>query len=172
MSYASAVTDQLRLTPGNLGDLITWLDKLDVQAFQWELKKLRALRIWAMQQAGIDYEEGGRARIVDGYTVSSLNSDGSANGWWDYRECLAGGATGTVVRIDFSPHHMAWYADFRPDREWVLFEMRGETVRNWHGPADDTPDGYAPPSAWEQEHYPDGRKHIFAMRAENLRPLP
>jgi hypothetical protein len=162
------VTDRLRLAAGNLSDLIAWLDKLNIQDLQYELKKLRALREWALGQAGIDYEEGSKVRVDDDYVVPSRNSDGSPNGWWHYRECLEGGALGTVVRIDFSPHQMAWYADFRPDREWSVDQMGGETVRYWHGPAADTPEGYKPPTSFDQEHYPDGRKHTFSMRAENL----
>ena len=101
------MADQLRLAAGNLGDLIAWLDKLNIQDLRYELEKLRALREWAFEQAGIGYEEGGKARIRDGYAVPRLNKNGSANGWWHYRECLAGGATGTVARIDFSPHRKA-----------------------------------------------------------------
>ena len=150
-------------------ELLSWLDKLDTQQLRWELKKLAALRTWALEQAGIDYKEGGKVRIRDDYRVAQYNKDGSPNGWWHYRECLAGGSAGTVTRIDFSPHHMAWYADFRPDREWSVSEIGGETVRHWHGPAADTPDGHKPPSVFDQDRYPDGRKHTFSMRAENLR---
>jgi hypothetical protein len=163
------MADQLRLAAGNLGDLIAWLDKLNIQDLQWELKKLRALREWALEQAGIDYEEGAKVRIDDDYVVSSRNKDGSPDGWWHYRECLAGGAVGTATRIDFSPHQMAWYVNFRPDREWSVDQMDGKTVRYWHGPVADTPEGHKPPTAFDQEHYPDGRKHTFSMRAEDLR---
>lgn len=162
------MTDQLRLAAGNLGDLIAWLDKLSIQDLRYELEKLRALRTWALERAGIDYDEGSEVRIDSGYRVARLNRDGSPNGWWHYRECLEGGAAGTVTRIDFSPHHMAWYADFRPAREWSVSEEGGKTVRRWHGPAADTPEGYEPPSEFDQDRYPDGRKHIFSMRAEDL----
>lgn len=132
------------------------------------MKRLQALRVWAFEQAGIDYEEGDKVRVRDGYAVSSKNRDGTPNGWWHYRECLTGGAVGTAVRIDFSPHHMAWYADFRPDREWSVSEVSGEVVRRWHGPVADTPEGYRPPSDFDQEHYPAGLKHVFSMRAADL----
>lgn len=165
------MADKLRVAAGNLGDLIAWLDELNIQDLRYELKKLRALRTWAFERAGIDYGEGAKVRIADGYTVTRCNADGSANGWWGYRECLAGGALGTAVRIDFSPLQMAWYADFRPDREWSVGEIGGKTVRYWHGPAADTPEGHEPPSAYDQEHYPDGRRHVFSMRAENLRAV-
>jgi hypothetical protein len=166
------MADQLRLAAGNLDDLITWLGKLDIRDLRYELEKLRALREWALDRAGVDYEEGGAVRVRSGYAVARLNKDGSPNGWWHYRECLAGGALGTVTRIDFSPHQMAWYAGFRPDREWSVSETGGKTVRRWHGPVADTPEGYEPPSAFDQENYPDGRKHIFSMRAEDLRGVP
>ena len=154
----------------DLAELITWLDKLDIQDLRYELKKLRALRTWALEQAGVDYTEGDEVRIRSGYTVARLNKNGPPNGWWHYRECLAGGAPGIVTQIDFSPHAMAWYADFRPAREWSVSEMHdGEMVRHWHGPVADTPEGHKPPSPFDQEHYPDGRKHTFSMRAEDLR---
>lgn len=162
------MTGQLRLSAGNISDLITWLDKLNVQEFRYELRKLQAIREWALEQAGIDYEEGSKVRITDGHAVTGHHRDGSANGWWHYRECLAGGALGTVTGIDFSPLHKAWYAYFRPDREWAIIETRGQMRRLWHGPAADTPEGFEPPSAYDQEHYPDGRKHVFSMRAEDL----
>ena len=160
------------IAPGNIGDLITCLSALNFQDFQYELKKLRALREWAFERAGINYEEGDKVRLNDEFFVSSKNRDGSPNGWWHYRECLAGGALGTAVRIDFSPYQMAWYTDFRPDREWSVSQERNGTVRRWHGPAADTPAGYEPPSTFDQEHYPDGRKHIFSMRAEQISKLP
>jgi len=161
------MTDQLRLS--NLDDLVSWLDKINTQEFRYELEKLRAIRRWAFERAGIDYDEGDQVRIDGDYAVSRQNRDGSPNGWWHYRECLAGGSLGTVVRIDFSPHHMAWYADFQPDREWSVDESGSRTVRRWHGPVADTPEGHEPPSRYDQEQHPDGRKHTFSMRAENLR---
>ena len=154
-----------------LDDLISRLDVLSTGDWRWELKKLRAIRDWAYEQAGIWFKEGNPVRIRDGYAVSRLNNDGSHNGWWHYRECLTGGATGTAVKIDFSPYHSAWYAEFRPDREWsAVSEMGSETVRYWHGPAADTPEGYKPPSEFDQEKCPDGRKHTFFMRVTNLEP--
>jgi hypothetical protein len=154
--------------PGNLGDLIAWLGMLRTADFRYELEKLRALRRWAFEQAGIGYEEGDTVRLAPGYAVSRLNRGGSLNGWWHYRECLAGGATGTAVRIDFSPHQMAWYTEFRPDRGWSVAECGGATVRHWHGPAAETPEGYEPPSAFDREHYPDGRTHVFRFLAADL----
>lgn len=160
------MSGQLRVS--DLEDLVSWLDMLNTQDFRYELEKLRAIRRWALERAAIDYREGDKVRIDSGYAVARLNKAGSESGWWHYRECLAGGALGTVTRIDFSPHHMAWYADFRPDREWSVSEFGGKTVRHWHGPVADTPEGYEPPSAYDQENHPDGRKHTFSMRAENL----
>jgi hypothetical protein len=153
----------------DLAELIAWLDKIDIQDLRRELEKLQALRTWALERAGIDYAEGDEVRIRSDYIVSSKNRDGSPNGWWHYRECLAGGALGTVTRVDFSPYQMAWYAGFRPAREWSLSEMGGEIVRHWHGPVADTPEGYRPPSQFDQDRYPEGRKHTFCMRAEDLR---
>ena len=106
------------LTLGNLADLIAWLDKLNIQDLRYELKKLQALREWAFDQAGIDYAEGDKVRISSDYVVAYRLKDGFPNGRWHYRECLAGGASGTAVRIDFSPYAKAWCTDFRPDREW------------------------------------------------------
>jgi hypothetical protein len=157
------------IVPGAVGELLECLGAIDLQALRYELEKLRAAREWAFRQAGIDYEEGGKVRLRDDYRVSAQNRDGSPNGWWPYRECLTGGATGTAVRIDFSPHHMAWFTDFRPDREWSVSERGGgEAVRYWHGPAAETPASYEPPTAFDQERYPEGRRHVFGMLAADL----
>jgi hypothetical protein len=155
-----------------LDDLIERIGALSAGDLRCELSKLRAIRDWAYEQAGIGFKEGDRVRIRDGYAVSRLNRDGSFNGWWAYRECLAGGALATAVTIDFSSWSRAWYADVRLMREWSVSEMSGRDVRYWHGPASDTPDGYKPPSPFDQEHYPEGLRHTFGMRVTNLEAAP
>jgi hypothetical protein len=158
--------------PGNLDDLIEWISALSAGDFRYELTKLRAIRDWAYKQAGIGFGGGDRVRIRDGYAVSRLNRDGSPSGWWHYRECLTGGATGTAAEIDFSPHRENWYASIRLDREWSVSETGGRDIRRWHGPAGSTPAGYEPPSAYDREHYPDGRRHVFCMNVADLEKVP
>jgi hypothetical protein len=155
-----------------LDDLIERVDALSAGDFRYELKKLRAIRDWAYEQAGIGFKEGDRVSIRDGYAVSRLNRDNSFNGWWHYRECLAGGALATAVTVDFSPMHQEWYADVRLDREWAVSEIGGRDVRHWHGPAGQTPAGYERPTPFDQEHYPEGRRHTFSMRVTDLEAAP
>ena len=161
-----------QVSPGRLGDLIGWLSQLNTQEMDWELRKLTALREWALEQAGIDYAEGDAVVLAPDFRVDQRNPDGTANGWWSYRECLAPGAKGTAVRIDFSPRYKRWAVDFRPDREWSVGQVHGQPARWWHGPAADTPSGYEEPSSFDRENYPAGRRHVFMMWASDVRKAP
>jgi hypothetical protein len=160
-----------RVRIDDLRDLLAWMGNLNTQDFQWQLKKLNAMRSWAMEKAGIDFEVGDAVVIAPGFVVRSRNADNSPNGWWGYRECLNEGATGVAHDIDFSPHINTWVVDFKLDREWSISEFAGDTSRYWHGMVGDTPPGYRPPSSYDQEHYPEGRRHIFSMRASDLRKV-
>lgn len=146
-------------------DLLTALTPAGVTALQRELQQLRAIRGWALSQA-CTFAVGDTVAIADGYTVKP-------GGWWPYREAITPGARATVLEIDFSTHHGAWYASIRLEREWSVGEYPlNRTVRYWHGPAADTPDGHEPPTAYDQEHYPEGRKHTFMLGVHWLRPAP
>lgn len=142
--------------------IITDLLAADLSAVQAELRNLRAVAAWALRQA-CDFGEGDQVVIAE-----PVNAD---NGWSPYRECLAVGATAVAKSIRFSERHDTWVADIVLDREWeVGVEWSGvEVVRHWHGPAADTPDGMEPPRDYDRKHYPDGRKHTFAMRVGRLR---
>ena len=76
-------------------------------------------------------------------------------------ECLIPGATAEVVDIKFSPYLGGWRVDIRLDQEWSVGEdgwPEPTVKRYWHGSLDTTPDGYIPPSAFNQQHYPQGRR--------------
>lgn len=160
----------------SLDDMLDVLDRLDVNKFKWDLTKLKAIRAWALDRAGVDYDVGDKVRIKDTYRMNPTHSDGQANGWWHYRECLVPGATATVMKIDFNPYHGGyWTATIKLDREWSVGENPDTCkydVRRWHGSAADTPDGMEPPSGYDQENYPEGRKHTFAFDAEMLSRVP
>jgi hypothetical protein len=102
--------------------------------------------------------------------TNNLDLDGLF-GWAPYAETMAPGATATVQKISFNTHYGYWYADIIFDREWSCDTSNSESnvIRRWHGPVDETPDRYEPPSAYEQEHYPQGRKHTFSMPVKHLR---
>jgi hypothetical protein len=155
----------------SLDDVMGVLGALADADIRYEIEKLRAIRRWAFDQIGIDYAVGDRVRIKKGYQPRQHFADGQRHGWWPYRECLVAGATATVTKIDFNASHGYWYADIVLDREWSVGDNPDTCrfdVRHWHGPADDTPDGMEPPSKFDQEHYPEGRKHTFSFKAEML----
>ena len=132
---------------------------------EYEIKKLEAIRAWALENCGVDFAEGDTVCIKDGYAVLEHFSDGHPNGWWPNRECLIPGATALVKSIDFNSYWRYWYADIVLDREWSVHpSLRGEGERRyWRGSALDTPEGMDPPSKYDQEHHPEGTKHTFAF---------
>ena len=149
-------------------DMVNLLDATDVQDLRYEVKKYRAIKEWAFKQAGIDFLVGDKVEI-HGWTAQK-------DGWWPSRECLHEGAIATVMDIDFSPHSMTWYADVVLDREWSVSDYPGGKAdevktRFWHGPVNETPEGYTPPGKFDQENYPNGRKHTYSFNVKYLRKL-
>lgn len=138
------------------------LNSIDQSSLRWQVKKAHAIKEWALRQLGIEYVVGDQVQIV--WQVPTQN------GWHAYREALAEGATGTVVDIDFNPYsdegRGAWHVDVALDRAWQVVESGGEVKRYWKGRADKTPDGYEPPSKFDQETYPNGKTKIFSLRVE------
>lgn len=152
--------------------VLEFIKRVDSQSIAWEMKKLRSIRDWAMKQIGVDYVVGDRVVIV-----RKLVSDTDRfHGWHSYREALAPGATAEVVEIDFSPpfdkdHVGGWTTTVRLDREWSVHSApkSGQVRRYWNGSADETPEGMEPPSPYDQKHNPNGRRHVFSVRANDLR---
>ena len=142
-----------------LDETLAHLETLDHHKLKYEIRRLRAVYTWALERCGVDYRAGDRVVIAADCPRN--------NGWAGYREALARGATATVREIEFNEYSNGWQATIVLDREWA--NGREEGVRYWHGPAADTPDGMQPPSAYDQEHHPEGRKHTFSLRAEWLR---
>lgn len=148
-------------TPTKCDDLMAWLRAMpSVQEIDAELRKAQAVREWCLQRLPVS--EGDRVRIT--------RAPNTANGWRPYRECLAVGAVATVVRVDFNRYSLdgagAWHADIRLDREWSHSPDLG--MRWWNGPADETPEGMEPPTKYDRETYPAGRRHTFSMLADSL----
>lgn len=130
-----------------------------------ELENLQAIVKWARESLNLGYEEGDRVQIV---SPRPSQSDG---GWKIYSECLSVGQTGVVKRIFFSKYHGRWFVDFMPDEEWTVhagWRAGDPERRHWHGPVDKTPEGYEPPSKFDVETYPEGRKHKFMFNPEWL----
>ena len=150
-----------------LRDTLTTLAGLNHQALRHELDTLEAVRDWAMEQLGVDYRIGDTVVITDD-TPSGVPRD---NGWYPYREALAPGRTGTVRDITFSTTRKRWYADVAMTHTWSVHErdhhgrdgLTHTHTRYWNGPADETPDGHEPPSAYDQEHHPNGKTKLFFM---------
>jgi len=144
---------------GQIGQLLDVVEKLDHRKFQFELRTLCAIREWAMRKAGIDFVEGDTVVIVQDIRTN--------NGWSSYKEALVRGATGTVAKIDF---HEGWYALVVLDRAWTVSTLpNGPTTRHWRGRAVDTPEGMEPPTEYDQEHHPQGRRKSFMLDVEWLR---
>jgi hypothetical protein len=149
-----------------LDELMGAVDRIaGIRDLKYELAKLRAIQAWALDSLGCDFTAGDTVEIL-----SSFGPLEPSSGWWPYREALAPGATATVVKIDFNSHWKYWYADVRLEREWSVSDYRGIT-RYWNGPVADTPDGYVPPGKFDQENFPDGRRHSFAIDVTHLAPI-
>lgn len=154
-----------------LDDMVKVLADLRGQPLQdvlHEIETLKAIKVWAVGQLGLDYVPGDRVRIVQ---PPAITKD---SGWWRYREALAEGRTGLAGEIYFSRVNRMWYVDLSMDRTWSVSEEDGwggrpvKVTRYWNGPADETPEGYRPPSKFDQERHPEGKIKIFMMRADRL----
>lgn len=143
---------------GSLDRLLDVIASVPEQTLRYEVRKLRAIREWALDQVGVDYAVGDAVRIVAGFRVNPVKS----YGWAGYQEALAAGARAKVVAIDFNISRRRWYVQIVLDREWSVTTVES-TRRWWHGPADETPEGFEPPDAYEREHYSRGRKHTFTL---------
>lgn len=164
---SSTVSDRISTAE----DLFAAIKSFDINALRYEITKLEKIREWALTQIGVDYEVGDRVVIAEPYTVKQRLSDGHPNGWWPYRECLVAGVKATVHAIDFNGVLGYWYADIVLDREWSVHEDGDRVTRYWNGPVADTPEGMTPPSPYNQEHYPEGRRHRWSFEAALLRKI-
>lgn len=142
---------------GTIEGLCQTLSNTNMLQLQWELKQLKAIEAWALRHCGADFGIGDRVVIAEDFSRD--------NSWRAYQAALAPGATAVVQHIDFNAYLDGWQAAVTLDREWT--ESNGGSW--WHGRAAETPEGMTPPTAYDQEHYPDGRKHSFALRVEWLR---
>lgn len=146
--------------------------RIDKQAIEWELKKLHGIRAWALANLGVDYEVGDRVVLKRSF------GHVKDHGWYGYREALKEGATAVVKKIDFVPafgrdHPARWIVEVVLDREWYVSDSpKDNPKRYWSGRAEDTPEGMEPPGKYDQEHYPDGRRHIFVFGVGDLRKAP
>lgn len=155
----------------SLDDLLDALENIDGGSIRSEIRNLRAVKWWALERAGIDYGVDDRVMIRNGFRVDLKKSPG----WVGYEEALCAGALAVVRTIEFDVARKLWYVTIRLDREWVvtppLHEESG-VKRWWHGSYESTPVDYEPPSDFERERYPEGRKHTFALRCENVMKWP
>lgn len=142
-----------------LDDLLKALETLpgDVD-LRYELRTLRAIRAWAIEQLGLDYEPGDRV------VICSPEPSTRGGGWTHYSEALAIGQTGIATKIEFSLSSNAWYVTVGMDRAWSVSDNGEKVTRHWRGPADLTPEGFEPPSEFDQEYYPNGQVKHFYMK--------
>jgi len=144
-------------------DLLDKLASVNTQTLRYEVEKLRAIKTWALDHLGIDYKPG------DTVVITSPKPSQVGGGWDRYREALAPGQTGTAGEITFNPHGKRWQCTVVMTRTWTVNEQRDglghlrETTRRWKGPADETPDGFEPPSPYDRQRYPDGEPVHFFM---------
>lgn len=142
------------------------LKSLNLQALKSEVDNLRAIKEWALAQLKVDYRPGDRV------VITSARPSEAGGGWHHYREALAPGQTGIAGEITFNSFSNCWQVLVGLDRTWSVHERGwGDTaglIRYWNGPADETPEGYEPPRAYDQERHPDGKVKHFAMKVEWL----
>ena len=122
---------------------------------KYELETLQAIRQWAIDQLGLDYEEGDRVMIIH------PRPSQVGGGWAHWSEALEIGQTGIAGELKFDKRKGEWYLIVGMDRAWSVSDFSGK--RYWHGPAHLTPEGYEPPSKHDQEHHPDGQTQWFHM---------
>jgi len=139
--------------------VIDTLVALDMRALKHELDNLRAIRDWAIANLGLDYTAGDRV-VIDSVKPSRVGG-----GWTAYAEALVIGQTGVAGEIKFNAARWTWQVTVTMDRAWATSRLHsdGKVTRFWCGPVGEIPEGYEPPSRYDQEHYPDGRGKNFMM---------
>lgn len=145
-------------------EVLAVVGNINTSAIRSDLERLRAVEDWALRHIGIDYSVGDEVVILTDLCTKP-------DGWWPYREALAAGQKAQVTSIGFNRFGDCWQAHIVLDDEWSIGEAlrRDEPpIRYWHGPADRTPEGFRPPSPFDQENHPEGRKHTFAVAASRL----
>jgi hypothetical protein len=149
-------------------DQLKEIQQLNTAGMSYEIRKLEAIRDWALSRLDVDYKPGDR--IVLTRDLFADPDDGRSH----YAEAAHEGATATVHDIDFNAVHNYWYAEITLDVEWSASDTwgTGDIVRHWHGPVADTPEGMNPPSEYDQERYPLGRKHTFFVHVQHIRKAP
>lgn len=139
---------------------------VDLGELKSEVTTLRAIKAWAVNSLSVDYTTGDRIEIV------SPAPSGSSGGWAPYAEALEVGRTGEAGEISFNCFANRWEVLLCMDRAWSVSHWSDGVRRYWKGPASETPDGFEPPTMFDQEHYPDGKIKIFAMPVTWLRKVP
>lgn len=148
-------------------DLIAWLDAAPRTGdLKHATEKAAAIRDWALTQLPIT--EGQRVTL----TRDLVTNKATSPGWWAYREALTEGATATVTDIDFHVHGRRWQAAIVLDRQWAVTDWGGAPRRYWQGTAADTPDGYEPPSTYDQRDRPEGKRSEFWVNLDALTLAP
>lgn len=138
-------------------ELFETIDRLSSQEYRYALKKLQKESAWVRKQ--LHLQEGDKFRIT-----AAIDTN---NGWSGYGEAFRIDATGVIQEIYL--YNNIWRAYVTLDKEWVCstesFNKNGVT-RWWHGKVEDTPTWCNPPSKYDQETYPEGRKHTFTFNLD------
>jgi hypothetical protein len=155
----------------DLDEALAALAKINQQGLRAEIDNLRAIKTWALAQLGVDFKPGDRV------VITSHEPSTTGGGWHHYREALAPGQTGIAGEITFNAHANRWQCLVGMDRSWSVHERQTFPpaadpiiTRYWNGPADETPDGYEPPNAYDREPHPIGKIKHFAMDVRWIAP--
>lgn len=156
-----------------IDQLVTALEATNMQQLRAEMANLRAVKAWALAQLDIDFHVGDRV------VITSPEPSQVGGGWHHYREALAVGQTGIAGEITFNEARGIWQCLVGMDRTWSVHERETwpppaspVVTRYWNGPADETPEGFEPPRAYDREHHPNGKIKRFAMNVAWLALAP
>lgn len=141
-------------TTKTVDDLLKFIGAVDTTSIRYQAEKLNAIRDWAVAQLPV--------AVGDAVTLTRDLGTSPSHGWHHFREALTAGARATVVELDYSVIAKRWQVGIHLDRQWSVsaYAFAGVT-RYWDGPAADTPAGYVPPSTYDQEQHPQGKRSRF-----------
>lgn len=155
------MTDTKRDRVANLDEIIR-----DLSRTRTELRQLLEIRDWAVRSLGLDYQ------INDRVVICSEEPAAVGAGWEAYSEALAIGREGIAREISFNSFAGKWQVLLAMDRAWSTHIERGrKTTRYWKGPASETPEGYEPPTDYDQNVHPYGKIKLFAMNVHWVKKL-
>lgn len=120
--------------------IMEFVGAIDLKRTVREYADLEAIKQWALDSLGLDYQAKDRVMICSNAPYLDAFEPGSRLHDWKYS--LVRGQQGVVEHVGFDRVDKVWKVWVRMERCRNEFEQLGHPYKFWYGPKDETPDGY------------------------------